>query len=84
MRGRMESDMRFCDKIDNYKEQILAAENYIWKNPEPGYREHKTNAYLLKIFRDLGYEVTEAEGITGFFATLARDPHFLFLRSLIP
>lgn len=81
----MEKDMRFCDRIDNYKEQILAAESYIWKNPEPGYREQKTNAYLLKIFRDLGYEVTEAEGITGFFATLdtgREGPTLLILAEL--
>ena len=77
--------MRFCDRVDSYKEQILAAEEYIWKNPEPGYREYKTNAYLLKIFRDLGYEVTEAEGITGFFATLdtgREGPTLLILAEL--
>ena len=77
--------MRFCDRVDSYKEQILAAEEYIWKNPEPGYREFKTNAYLLKIFRDLGYEVTEAEGITGFFATLdtgREGPTLLILAEL--
>ena len=62
--------MKLSERIDNYREQILAAEEYIWKNPEPGYREHKTNAYMKKTFLDLGYDVVEAEGITGFFATL--------------
>ena len=77
--------MRLCDRIDNHREIIFKTENYIWENPEPGYREHKTNAYMLKIFRDLGYEVTEAEGITGFFATLdtgVEGPTLLILAEL--
>ena len=77
--------MKLCDRIDNYKAAVLDAESYIWKNPEPGFREHKTNAYMLNVFRELGYEVTEAEGITGFFATLdtgREGPTLLILAEL--
>ena len=33
---------------------ILAAERHIWQNPEPGYREWKTHAYLKDQFEALG------------------------------
>ena len=32
--------------IEAYKDTILAAERHIWKNPETGYREWKTHAYM--------------------------------------
>ena len=36
--------------IDGYKDSILAAERHIWKNPETGYKEWKTHAYLKEQF----------------------------------
>ncbi|MBE5749434.1 MAG: amidohydrolase [Clostridiales bacterium] len=54
--------------IDKYRELILNAEQYIWKNPETGYKEYKTNAYMIENFEKLGYTVKKAEGITGFSA----------------
>ena len=62
--------MRLFERIGKYRDEILDAERYIWKNPETGYKEFKTNKYMLDKFKALGYDVTEAEGITGFFATL--------------
>ena len=62
--------MRLQERAEKYRDVILDAERYIWKNPEPGYKEFKTNQYLLDKFKALGYKVTEAEGITGFFTTL--------------
>ena len=55
---------------DKQKDLVLAVERHIWANPETGFREVKTTAYLLNIFRDLGYEPVEASGITGFYADL--------------
>ena len=49
--------------VERYRELILAAERYIWSNPETGYKEFKTSAYMAEQFRALGYELTEAEGI---------------------
>ena len=34
--------------VDDYKDLVLEAENYIWKNPESGYKEYKTTEYLFK------------------------------------
>ena len=53
--------------IEAYRENILAAERHIWKNPETGYREWKTHAYLKEKYEELGYTVTEAGNIPGFW-----------------
>lgn len=41
--------------------------DYLWKNPETGYKEWKAHAYLTEKFRALGYELTEAGNIPGFY-----------------
>ena len=56
--------------VDENRELILEAERYIWKNPETGYKEVKTNAYLAEKFVSLGYELTYADNITGFFTEI--------------
>lgn len=52
--------------VDKHKKLILDAERYIWENPETGYKEFKTNKYMQEKFIELGYELTIADGITGF------------------
>ena len=49
---------------------ILQAQKDLWMIPEVGYKEYKTDAYLKAAFRKLGYELTEADGITGFYTVL--------------
>lgn len=56
--------------VEKYRELILEAERYIWKNPETGYKEYKTSAYLAENFEALGYKLTYAEGITGFYTVV--------------
>ncbi len=58
------------DALDKNRELILNAERYIWANPETGYKEVKTTEYLAEKFNDLGYNITRADGITGFYTTL--------------
>ena len=53
--------------IQAQEKMILAAERHIWKNPETGYREWKTHAYMKEKFEQLGYTVTEAGNIPGFW-----------------
>lgn len=60
----------FIAAAEKHTQLMLDTERYIWKNPETGYKEVKTSAYMAQIFRDLGYELTMAEGITGFYSTL--------------
>lgn len=56
--------------IEKHKDLILKAERDIWNTPEVGYKEFKTDAYMKEQFRKLGYEITEAEGITGFYTVI--------------
>ena len=56
--------------VEKYRDLILEAEKYIWDNPETGYKEFKTSAYMEEKFRELGYELTLADGITGFYTVI--------------
>ena len=56
--------------IENHKDTILAAERYIWANPETGFREWKTHAYLKEQFESLGYTLHEAGDIPGFYTDI--------------
>ena len=47
--------------VEKYRDLILDAERYIWANPETGYKEFKTSAYLSGKFEELGYKLTYAE-----------------------
>ena len=56
--------------VDKYRDMILETERFIWKHPETGYSETVTSAYMAEKFRALGYELTMAEGITGFYTVV--------------
>ena len=56
--------------VDAHRAEILAAERQIWKNPEPGYREWKTHKYLKGLYEALGYRLTEAGNIPGFYTEI--------------
>lgn len=59
---------QYIEYVEKHRELILAANEYIWKNPETGYREWKTHAYMEEAFAKLGYELTLAGDIPGFTA----------------
>lgn len=56
--------------VEKHEKLILDAEKYLWANPETGYKEVKTHKYLKEKFETLGYTLTEAKGITGFYTTI--------------
>jgi len=56
--------------VEKYREMILEAERFIWAHPETGFREKVTSGYMEEKFRSLGYELTMAEGITGFYTVV--------------
>lgn len=57
--------------VEKNKDLILAAEKFIWENPETGYKEFKTTEYMLRQFKKLGYDdIVTAKGITGFYTVL--------------
>ena len=56
--------------VDANRTLMDAAEDYLWKNPETGYREWKATAYLEKEYEKLGYTLTRAGNIPGFVTDL--------------
>ena len=76
---------RIIQAVEKHRALILEAERYIWKHPETGYKEIKTNEYMAEQFRALGYELTMAEGITGFYTVIdtgKEGPEVLILGEL--
>ena len=76
---------KIINAVEKHRELILEAERYIWKNPETGYKEFKTSAYMEEKFRALGYDIVKADGITGFYTTLdtgREGPELLILAEL--
>ena len=61
---------KHLDHARKHRQLILDTLDYIWANPESGYREWKTHRYLADTFRALGYELTEAGDIPGFYTVL--------------
>ena len=55
--------------VEKHRQLIFDAERHIFYNPEPGFKEWKTAAYLAEKFRELGYELTEASNVPGFTPT---------------
>ena len=71
--------------VDKYRQLILDAERYIWAHPETGYKEFETSSYLAKKFEELGYKLTYADGITGFYTVIdtgREGPEVLILGEL--
>ena len=61
---------KYIAMVEKHRKLILDAFEYIWANPEIGYKEWKTHKYLKDAFEKLGYELTEAGNIPGFVTTL--------------
>ena len=71
--------------VEKNRQLILDAERAIWKTPETGYKEFKTNKYMADAFEALGYDIVRAEGITGFYTIIDTGrpgPHVLILGEL--
>ena len=71
--------------VDKHRNLIYDAEKYIWANPETGYKEKKTSAYMESHLRKMGYDLVMAEGITGFYTVIdtgREGPEVLVLSEL--
>lgn len=58
------------NRVDHHRELLQNTLDFIWKHPETGYKEWQTHAHLAQAFRDLGYTLTEAGDVPGFYADL--------------
>ena len=56
--------------INSKSDFICSVGEHIWKNPESGFKEVKTSAYLVKILEDMGLKVETGLAVTGFRADI--------------
>ncbi len=73
------------EAVAKHRDRILAAERYIWANPETGYKEVKTSRYMEEQFAELGYDIIKADGIPGFYTVVdtgRKGPELLILGEL--
>lgn len=56
--------------VDKHRQEILDAERFLWAHPQTGYREWEADAYLSEAFERLGYTLTRAGNIPGFYTEL--------------
>jgi amidohydrolase len=56
---------KLLDAVEARAEDIIAVGEWIWRNPEVGFKEYKTAEYTAGIFRDLGLEAEDKIGLTG-------------------
>jgi len=64
---------RFGEISAETEREILALGRRLWAAAEPGYFERRTHKQLADAFREIGFAVTEFEGMTGFLAEAARS-----------
>ena len=62
--------MDVSKNVEKYRDLMYAAYRQIWTHPETGYREWGTHAFLKGEFEKLGYKVTEAGDIPGFYTDI--------------
>ena len=58
---------KFIQAVEKNGDLAKAALDYLWKHPETGYKEWKSHAFLKGEFEKLGYVLTEAGNIPGFY-----------------
>lgn len=63
-------DVKIKKAVEKYRDLIIDAQNFIWANPETGYKEYKTSQYMEAEFKKLGYDVVCPENITGFYTVI--------------
>lgn len=74
-----------CDKIDEYRDEILEVVKKIYNNPETGYKENKTTEIIKKAFAKLNLEIEDNMTITGVKAQargIGEKPHLAILGEL--
>ncbi len=67
----MEAEVKkIVEAVDKHREKMIGVLDYMWDNPESGFREWKANARMVEEFEALGYELEKAENIPGFYTVV--------------
>jgi len=62
---KSEVKRRVLEAVDRRADDIIEVGEWIWRNPEVGFKEYKTAGYVVDMFRELGLEPEEHIGLTG-------------------
>ena len=63
------------EAIDAKKEELIHIGRDLYAIPEPGFREHKTSAYVKQVLESLGLLVEDSIAITGLKAVATGKSH---------
>ena len=58
------------EHVNCNRNMILEAERWLWAHPQTGFTEWQANEYLTEKFESLGYTLTQAGNIPGFYTDL--------------
>ena len=67
----MVDSKKLISLVEKYEKLIYDTADHIWAHPETGYREWKTSAYMEQHFEELGYTLTKAGNIPGFYTAVS-------------
>lgn len=56
--------------VEHNRTMILDAERWLWAHPQTGFTEWEANGYLTEKFESLGYTLTQAGNIPGFYTDI--------------
>ncbi len=59
--------LQLCRAIEKQRQLVFDAHDYIWSHAESGFREWETTGYLEAAYEKLGYTLTKAGNIPGFY-----------------
>lgn len=62
-----ERQQQIVKSVDLHRQLILDAERWLWAHPQTGYTEWEAHGYMQEHFGALGYELTPAGNIPGFY-----------------
>lgn len=61
-------DAQLISLVDRHRGAILSTQDFLWAHPQTGYREWEADRYMAAHFEALGYRLTRAGDIPGFYA----------------
>ena len=61
---------RIEDAVNKYRRGIIDVAEFMWDNPECGYREWRATKYLEEKYEALGYKLVCAGNIPGFYTVI--------------
>ena len=62
-----ERQQQLVAHVEIHRGMILDAAQWLWAHPQTGFTEWEANAYLTERFEALGYQLTQAGNIPGFY-----------------